>query len=119
MARANHRRSPCRIPAWAPIKVSGAAVKATSAAVARLSRRTTWLITGVSTRHSSAEPERGLDPDPQDDLLDLVHVLRCGRDAACSGRLQREGGDRDDQQQAHEGGEGAVVARAEQPGGQM
>ena len=42
--------------------VSGAAARATSAAVARLSRRTTSLITGDRTRHSAPMPRDAWRP---------------------------------------------------------
>ena len=64
------------------------------------------------------EAERRLDPDPQDELLDLVHVVGRGHDAPRGGRLQRERGHHDHEQQTHQGRQGAVVTRAEESGGE-
>ena len=54
----------------------------------------------------------------EDLALDLGDVTRIGRDPAGGGGLDAELHHRDDEQHRHQRGEGAVVLRAEQPGGQ-
>ena len=50
------RRSPCRIPACPPNTVNGIETTEISAAVSRLSRRSTALSTGVNTSRTRPSP---------------------------------------------------------------
>ena len=75
-------------------------------------------MTGVSSsRHDADEGSRAVG-QVEDLALDLGDVPRIGGDPAGGGGLDAELHHRDDEQHRHQRGEGAVVLRAEQPGGQ-
>jgi len=70
--------------------------------------------------HQEQDAERaGGEPAHAEHLvLDLHPVLRLGRDPACSGRLEPERQHAGDEQGGHQGRDGAVLVRAEDPGGE-